>query len=76
MRRVGIKLGYLHWVERWRLGRRGRLDTVGGQYVWGGEKTPELGSGLFAVSCEEDGVVFVEDSGGCLFKEYAPAVVA
>ena len=29
---------------------------------------PELGAGLFLVSCKEDGVVFVEDSYGCLFK--------
>ena len=38
-------------------------------------KAPDLGAGLFAVSCKEDGVVFVEDSDGCLFKEYAKAVV-
>ena len=38
-------------------------------------KTPELGAGLFAVSCKEDGVVFREDSDDCLFKEYAAAVV-
>ena len=39
-------------------------------------KTPELGAGLFTVSCKEDGVVFGEDSDGCLFNEYAAAVVA
>ena len=39
-------------------------------------KTPDLGAGLFSVSCKEDGVVFGEDSDGCLFKEYASDVVA
>ena len=39
-------------------------------------KTPELGSGLFAVSCEKDGVVFGEDSYRCIFKEYTSAMVA
>ena len=39
-------------------------------------KTPVLGSVLFLVSYKEDGVVFGEDSDGCLFKEYAAAVVA
>ena len=39
-------------------------------------KTPELGSGLLAVSCKEDSVVFGKDSDDCLFKEYAEVVVA
>ena len=39
-------------------------------------KTPELGAGLFAVSCKEDSVVFGEASDGCLFKEYTADVVA
>ena len=38
-------------------------------------KTTELGAGLFSVSCKEDGVVFGEDSYGCLLKYYAVAVV-
>ena len=37
---------------------------------------PELGAGLFSVSYKEDGVIFGVDSYGCLFKEYAAAVVA
>ena len=39
-------------------------------------KTPDLGAGLFAVSCKEDSVVFGEYSDGCLLKDYAAAVVA
>ena len=39
-------------------------------------ETPELGAGFFSVSCKEDSVVFGVDSYGCLFNEYAAAVVA
>ena len=39
-------------------------------------KTPELGDGLFSVSCKENGAVFGKDSDVCLFKEYAEAMVA
>ena len=39
-------------------------------------ETPQLGAELFAVYFEEDGVVFGEDCDGCIFKEYAAAVVA
>ena len=39
-------------------------------------KTPELGAGLFLVSCKKYSVLFGGNSYVCLFKEYAAYVVA